>query len=74
MPSPKKVAWSQLKVGIMALVALAILAVLVFLMTMRPRRSRMSARLVVTARIAMISLATAMSKPVARVLPFSCGP
>jgi phospholipid/cholesterol/gamma-HCH transport system substrate-binding protein len=33
MPSPKKVAWSQLKVGIMALVALAILAVLVFLMT-----------------------------------------
>lgn len=33
MPSPKKVAWSQLKVGIMALVALVILAVLVFLMT-----------------------------------------
>ena len=33
MPSPQKVAWSQLKVGIMALVALVILAVLVFLMT-----------------------------------------
>ena len=33
MPSPQKVAWSQLKVDIMALVALVILAVLVFLMT-----------------------------------------
>lgn len=33
MPSPKKVAWSQLKVGIMAIIALAIVAVLVFLMT-----------------------------------------
>lgn len=33
MPSPQKVAWSQLKVGIMAIVALALLAVLVFLMT-----------------------------------------
>ena len=34
----------------------------------------MSARLVVSARIAMISLATAMSKPVTRVTPFSSGP
>ena len=33
MPSPKRVAWSQLKVGIMAAIALVILAVLVFLMT-----------------------------------------
>ena len=33
MPSPKKVAWSQLKVGIMAIAALAILAALVFLLT-----------------------------------------
>src|SRR5208283_3336616 len=33
MPSPKRVAWSQLKVGIMAAIALALLAVLVFLMT-----------------------------------------
>ncbi|MGD0579203.1 MAG: MlaD family protein [Bryobacteraceae bacterium] len=33
MPSPTKVAWSQLKVGIMAMIALAIVAVLVFLMT-----------------------------------------
>jgi phospholipid/cholesterol/gamma-HCH transport system substrate-binding protein len=33
MPSPKKVAWSQLKVGIMAMIALAILATLVFLLT-----------------------------------------
>ena len=33
MPSPKKVAWSQLKVGIMALIALAILAALIFLLT-----------------------------------------
>jgi phospholipid/cholesterol/gamma-HCH transport system substrate-binding protein len=33
MPSPNKVAWSQLKVGIMAMIALAILAVLLFLMT-----------------------------------------
>ena len=33
MPSPKKVAWSQLKVGIMAMIALAIVGVLVFLMT-----------------------------------------
>jgi phospholipid/cholesterol/gamma-HCH transport system substrate-binding protein len=33
MPSSKKVAWSQLKVGIMAMVALALLAVLIFLLT-----------------------------------------
>ncbi len=33
MPSPKNVAWSQLKVGIMAMIALAILATLVFLLT-----------------------------------------
>lgn len=33
MPSPKKVAWSQLKVGIMAIIALVILAVLIFLLT-----------------------------------------
>lgn len=32
-------------------------------MTMRPRRSRMSAMSVVSASTAMISLATAMSKP-----------
>jgi phospholipid/cholesterol/gamma-HCH transport system substrate-binding protein len=33
MPSPAKVAWAQLRVGIMALVALSILAVLIFLLT-----------------------------------------
>ncbi len=33
-------------------------------MTMRPKRSRMSRRLVVSARIAITSLATLMSKPV----------
>lgn len=33
MPSSKKVAWSQLKVGIMSMIALALLAVLIFLMT-----------------------------------------
>lgn len=33
MPSPQKVAWSQLRVGIMAIVALSLLAVLIFLMT-----------------------------------------
>jgi phospholipid/cholesterol/gamma-HCH transport system substrate-binding protein len=33
MPSSKKVAWSQLKVGIVAAVAMVILAVLLFLMT-----------------------------------------
>ncbi|HPT27030.1 MAG TPA: MlaD family protein [Bryobacteraceae bacterium] len=33
MPSSKKVAWSQLKVGIMAIIALVILAALVFLLT-----------------------------------------
>lgn len=33
MPSPKKVAWSQLKVGLLALVSLIILAVLVVLLT-----------------------------------------
>lgn len=33
MPSPKTVAWSQLKVGLMALVALALLATLIFYMT-----------------------------------------
>lgn len=33
MPSPKKVAWSQLKVGILALVGLIIISVLVFLLT-----------------------------------------
>ena len=43
-------------------------------MTILPRRSRMSARSVVRARMAMISLATVMSKPVRRVLPFSSGP
>ena len=41
--------------------------------TMRPKRALMSARLVVSARIAMISLATVMSKPVTRVAPFSSG-
>ena len=35
--------------------------------TMRPSRSRISPRLVASARTAMISLATAMSKPVTRV-------
>lgn len=33
MPASHKVAWSQLRVGIMSIVALAILAVLIFLMT-----------------------------------------
>jgi len=33
MPSPKRVAWSQLKVGFMAIIALAMVGVLVFLMT-----------------------------------------
>ncbi|MBA3973610.1 MAG: hypothetical protein C0504_05235 [Candidatus Solibacter sp.] len=33
MPSPKNVAWSQLKVGIMAMLALAVLASLIFLLT-----------------------------------------
>lgn len=33
MPASKKVAWSQLRVGLMALIALALLAVLIFLMT-----------------------------------------
>lgn len=33
MPSSQKVAWSQLRVGIMAIVALSLLAVLIFLMT-----------------------------------------
>ena len=42
--------------------------------TIAPSRSRMSARLVVSARIAMISLATEMSYPVTRVKPFSSGP
>ena len=42
--------------------------------TMRPSRSRISARLVVSARMAMISLATVMSKPVSRTKPFSSGP
>ena len=43
-------------------------------MTIRPRRSRMSARPVVKARMAMISEATVMSKPVSRTMPFSSGP
>lgn len=33
MPSPKRVAWSELKVGIMAAIALVLLGLLVFLMT-----------------------------------------
>jgi phospholipid/cholesterol/gamma-HCH transport system substrate-binding protein len=33
MPSEKKIAWAQLRVGIMALVAMAILTVLIFLLT-----------------------------------------
>jgi phospholipid/cholesterol/gamma-HCH transport system substrate-binding protein len=33
MPSSQKVAWSQLRVGIMAIVALSLLALLIFLMT-----------------------------------------
>lgn len=33
MPSPKKVAWSQLRVGIMAVIALVVVVVLLFLMT-----------------------------------------
>lgn len=33
MPASKKVAWSQLRVGLMSMVALALLAVLIFLMT-----------------------------------------
>ena len=42
--------------------------------TMAPMRRRMSARSVVRARIAMISLATVMSNPVVRVNPNSSGP
>mmetsp|Transcript_5714 Transcript_5714/g.16333 ORF Transcript_5714/g.16333 Transcript_5714/m.16333 type:complete len:234 (-) Transcript_5714:819-1520(-) len=42
-------------------------------MTMLPSRVRMSGRLVASASTAMISLATAMSKPVSRVMPFSVG-
>ena len=42
-------------------------------MTMRPRRSRMSERSLLSARMAMHSLATDMSKPVSRVWPFSVG-
>ena len=33
MPSPKKVAWSQLRVGVLVVVAMAILVVLIFLIT-----------------------------------------
>jgi phospholipid/cholesterol/gamma-HCH transport system substrate-binding protein len=33
MPSAKRVVWSQLKVGIMAIIALAVLSVLIFLLT-----------------------------------------
>jgi len=33
MPSPKKVAWSQLRVGVLVVIAMAILVVLVFLIT-----------------------------------------
>ncbi len=33
MPSPKKVAWSKLRVGIMSIVAMSILVVLIFLIT-----------------------------------------
>ena len=33
MPASKKVAWSQLKVGIMAMIAFGLLAMLVFLLT-----------------------------------------
>ncbi len=42
--------------------------------TIRPRRLRMSVRSVVNANMAMISLATVISKPVRRVFPFSSGP
>jgi len=41
--------------------------------TMLPKRDRMSARWVVRASTAMISEATAMSKPVSLVMPFSVG-
>jgi hypothetical protein len=41
--------------------------------TMRPRRSLMSPRSLLRARIAIHSLATEMSKPVSRVCPFSVG-
>jgi hypothetical protein len=33
MPSPQKVSWSKLRVGITALVALAIVGTLIFLLT-----------------------------------------
>src|SRR5678815_3696897 len=33
MPSPRKIAWAQLRVGIMAIIALIIIGVLVFLLT-----------------------------------------
>ncbi|MBI4875628.1 MAG: MCE family protein [Acidobacteria bacterium] len=33
MPSPKKVAWSQLRVGVMAIIAMAVLVVMIFLLT-----------------------------------------
>src|SRR5881227_3297652 len=33
MPSPQKVSWSKLRVGVMALVALAIIGTLIFLLT-----------------------------------------
>lgn len=33
MPSPKKVAWSQLRVGVLAVIAMVILVVLIFLIT-----------------------------------------
>ena len=42
--------------------------------TILPKRSRMSARSVVSAKIAMTSLATVISKPVSRVNPISAGP
>jgi hypothetical protein len=45
-----------------------------FATTIFPRRSRMSPSDPASAKIAMISLATAISNPVSRVLPFSCGP
>ncbi|MPN11398.1 hypothetical protein SDC9_158699 [bioreactor metagenome] len=43
-------------------------------MTILPSRSRISLRLVVSARMAMISEATVISKPVSLVKPFSSGP
>ena len=42
--------------------------------TILPKRSRISFKLVVKARIAIISEATVISKPVSRVKPFSSGP